>query len=309
MEQKRVIALGFFDGVHLGHGRLLEEAVRLARAQGFCAAALTFDRHPDAVIRGEAVRLLSSPQEREDLMRRIYGIDEVLFLHFDSERMAQPWQDFVLDTLLRQYHAAHVVCGENFRFGYRGAGTPEALRQLCAAYGVGCTVIPSVLQDGSVISSTRIRQLLSQGELAAATRCLGHRHCFTGTVSHGAHLGTTLGFPTANLLVPEEILPPKFGVYVTQVFVDGRAYDAMTNVGLSPTVDAQLLRIESHLLDYHGDLYGKRIRVEFVAPVRPEQRFESLAALRAQLRQDLRFTQDYCSRLPHSEVTDENANR
>ena len=280
MEQQRVIALGFFDGVHLGHGALLREAVRIAGQRGLKAAAISFDRHPGTLIPGRSVKLLSSCAEREALMRRLYGIDEVIFLHFDRARMEQPWQKFVTQTLVRQYGAAHVICGESFRFGYRGEGTPELLRRCCAAHGVGVTVIAPVQVEGRTVSSTYIRQLLAEGDVLEAARYLGHRHCFTGEVSHGAHLGSSLGFPTANLLVPEELLAPRFGVYATVVYCAGRAYGAVTNVGVAPTVGARPVRIESNLLDFAGDLYGRTIRVEFQSFLRAETRFASLKALK-----------------------------
>ena len=181
----RVIALGFFDGVHIGHGALLRRTRERATELGLRAAAMSFDSHPDTLVSGVPVPLINSMDDRAALMRRLYGIDDVIFAHFDRAMMEMPWEDFLGDFLVRQHGAAHLVCGHDFRFGYRGQGTPERLREYCAAHGLGCDVIPEVLLDGRTVSSTYIRTLLTEGQMEEAERYLGHAHVLSGVVRHG----------------------------------------------------------------------------------------------------------------------------
>lgn len=281
--QKYVIALGFFDGVHLGHGGLLRQARAVADRLQIPAAALTLDTHPDALLRGEAVALLNTPAERELLMRRLYGIDEVLTLHFDREVMRQPWEDFVRTTLAQRYHAAHLVCGHDYRFGAGGAGTPALLAQTARSLGIGFDCIPEIRLDGQTVSSTLIRRLLRDGEMRQAVRFLGHPHLLSGTVVRGRQLGRTLGIPTANMAVSESILLPRRGVYAAKARFDGQERLAVVNIGCRPTVHGETVTVEPWLLDFDGDLYGHELCLALYDFIRPEREFPSLDALRAEI--------------------------
>lgn len=293
-KRNRVIALGFFDGVHKGHGALLRRAAELAEGMNFIPAAVTFDAHPTQVILGQSSPLLTTPAERADLMRRLYGIQDVIVAHFDDILMHMPWQEFVTVLLLRDHGAAHLVVGHDFRFGYRGEGTPEKLKQFCTELGLGCDIIPPVEVDGIRISSSYIRTLVAQGEMERATDFLGHPHTLTDQVRHGKKIGTRLGFPTMNLQIPAGNVVPAFGVYATRVWVDGKAYIAATNVGIRPTVgDNRPVTVEGSLLDFSGDLYGKTVRMEFFRRIRPEQKFDTLDALRSQIARDVQSIRDY----------------
>ena len=278
-----VLALGFFDGVHLGHGGLLNKTREMADRLGLPAAALTFDTHPDTLVFGAKVPLLNTPEERKYLMQSLYGIDEVLTLHFDRATMEQPWQEFVHKTLVQKYRAAHVVCGHDYRFGAGGRGTPEKLAEECARLGLGFDCIPEIRLEGQTVSSTLIRGLLEGGETAKAVRFLGHPHILTGTVISGRHLGRTLGIPTANLSVSEGILVPKFGVYAARAVFDGQTRPAVVNIGVRPTVDGHTVTVEPWILDFDGDLYGHTLRLELTDFLRPEQKFASLEALKAEV--------------------------
>jgi riboflavin kinase/FMN adenylyltransferase len=286
--QGRVLALGFFDGVHEGHATLLRRTAERAREKGLEAAVLTFDVHPDVLVSGQAVALISSPEDRRELIRRGFGIETVLQLHFDRALMQMPWERF-LDWVREEYAAAHLVCGHDFTFGWRGEGNPQRLREYCEENGLGCDVMPEVCLDGASVSSTRIRGLLLEGRLEEANRLLGHPHVLTGVVCHGRHLGSTIGFPTANLTFAPGVLVPAHGVYVGRLELEGereRKY-AVTNVGVRPTVDdSGAVTVESYIPDYSGDLYGKKVRLEFLAFLRPERRFASLADLQAQIGKD-----------------------
>lgn len=279
----RVIALGFFDGVHLGHRALLCQTAALAHSLGAQATAITFDPHPDALLFGQAQNLLTTLKDRQELMQRLCHIDELIVLPFDEAMRTRPPEVFVHDILIEQLHAVHVVCGENFRFGYRGQGDLQSLRSICAQYQIGCSILPPVLYRGEIICSTRIRTLLQQGQLALANELLGHPYCLTGQVIHGQHLGHTLGFPTANFAFPRELLPPQFGVYVTQAQLNDVHYPAVTNLGLRPTVSSHEIFVESFLLGFDGDLYGQSFRLDFLDFLRPEQKFSSLSQLKQQI--------------------------
>ena len=292
---KRVIALGFFDGVHLGHGELLRAVRTAADKLEAAPCAFTFDRSPTAVITGQMVPLLSSVEDRIWLMRRYYGIQEVIVASFDAmQRM--DWQDFITDYLVRELNVVYVVAGHDFHFGYMGKGNPPRLREKCAQLGLGCDIIGRVEQDGITISSTYIRTLVAQGEMERAGEFLGHPHTLTDRVAHGKKIGgSALGFPTVNLRVPAGVIVPAFGVYATRVWFDGQCRNGVTNVGVRPTVEDNdgRVTVESYILDFDGDLYGHEIRVEFFKRLRGERRFPSLEALANEIGRNADQTRAY----------------
>jgi riboflavin kinase/FMN adenylyltransferase len=299
-ETKRVIALGFFDGVHIGHGALIRRVTDVAAQLGAIPTALTFDPHPDSVILGAAVPLINTPADRADLMRRIYGIQEVIIARFDQRMMKMPWEEFVEDYLVRQRGVIHVVAGHDFHFGYKGMGNPERLREKCRELGIGCDIIEKVEKDGITVSSTYIRTLIAQGEIELANSFLGHPHSLTNTVGHGNKLGSTLGFPTVNLRMPPGLLVPAYGVYASRVLLDnGESHLAVTNVGVRPTVDDERhLTVEGFLLDFQGDLYGKTLRMEFYKYLREECKFPCLDALKAEIMLNVSQTREYFAEHP-----------
>lgn len=281
----RVIALGFFDGVHLGHASLLEMAKKRAAETGLSPAVMSFDLHPDTLVAGTNVPLINSLFDRREILRRCYGIDDVLLVHFDETMMHMPWDAFVEQLLVERYGAKHLVCGYDFRFGDKGEGDPERLREKCRELGIGCDVLPRFTLDGITVSSTYIRGLLERGEMEEAARFLGHPHCISGEVVHGRQLGRTMGIPTANLLIGDHVLEPAYGVYATKVILpDGTEKPAVTNVGVRPTVDdSRKVTVEPWILDFEGDLYGKHIRVDFYHRLRGEQKFSGLEELRQEI--------------------------
>ena len=296
---KRVIALGFFDGVHKGHGALLRTVAQVADRLGAKPCAFTFDRSPTAAITGQAVPLLSSVEDRVWLMRRYYGIEEVIVAPFDGMQKMD-WQDFVSEYLQKELGCVHVVAGHDFHFGYMGKGNPQRLQEKCRELGMGCDIIQKVEQDGITISSTYIRTLIAQGEMERANQFLGHPHTLTNRVAHGKKIGTTtLGFPTVNLLIPQGVIVPAYGVYATRVWFDGQCRCAVTNVGVRPTVEDNdgHVTVEGFILDFDGDLYGHEIRMEFYKYLRPEQKFASMQALADEIRHNAQQTRDYFRQL------------
>ena len=292
--RERVIALGFFDGVHLGHGALLRRAAEEARKRGCESAVFTFDRPPKEVITGIPCPLINSPEDRAELVKRLYGIDEMIMVPFDDEMRTTPWDRFVTDILVGRYGAVHLVAGHDHHFGHRNQGSPELLKEKCAELGLGCDIIPAVTLNGVTVSSTHIRKLLEEGDVETARAFLGHPHVLTQTVGHGRQLGRTIGIPTANLVAPPHVLLPKRGVYAAKITLpDGRAFGGVTNVGVRPTVNnGQDVTVEPWILDFDGDLYGQAIRVEFFRRLRDERKFESLDALRSQIETDAGKTRE-----------------
>ena len=293
--KKKVIALGFFDGIHLGHQALLRRAVDRAREHNMTPAVFTFDRVPKEVITGIPCPLINSPEDRKDLLRRLYGIQEIIMVPFDDEMRTTAWDEFVTEILVKRYHAVHLVAGHDHHFGHKNAGSPELLMEKCTELGLGCDIIPKVEIGETTVSSTYIRRLVELGQIDRANRFLGHPHTLTGTVAHGRGIGSARLYPTANIQLPPHVLIPSHGVYVTRVYLpDGSSYAAVTNVGTRPTVNNGTdVTVEACLLDFEGDLYGKTLRLEFHDHLRQEVRFDSMDALRAQISADVESTRAY----------------
>lgn len=281
MTNKTIFALGFFDGVHLGHQALLKACRELAKQLNCKAGVVTFVGHPDELVTGKKTMLINTYQDRRRLLKG-YGMETVVELTFDETLMKLPWQDFY-QMLRREYNAVGLVCGEDFRFGFRGQGNAALLKQICAADGIPCSVIPQQKLAGIPVSSTHIRSLLQRGNIEEAEKFLGHRHSFTGTVVKGQQLGRKLGTPTANLSLPAELLSLPFGVYICRAKAEGIDCPAVTNIGIRPTVSGENVTVEPWLLDYEGNLYGQELTLEFCRYLRPERKFPSLAELQEEI--------------------------
>ena len=293
METKYIFALGFFDGVHLGHQSLLKECCRLARSMGAVPAAITFDAHPQSLFLPDPPVLLSTEADRRRLLHQ-YGIKVVHTLPVTRETMSIPWERFVQRLL--ELGASGFVCGDDFRFGHRGEGDSAKLRQFCEERGLPCVVVSEQTLNGKRISSPLIRRRIDSGDMESAPKYLGHPHVLTGTVVHGQQIGRKLGFPTANLLIPPAVAVPKFGVYACRAVIDGKSYPAVTNVGTRPTVAGTGVTVEPWILDFEGDLYDRQIRVEFYYFLRPEMKFPDLEALKAEILRNADQTRAYLKR-------------
>ena len=277
-----VLALGFFDGVHLGHGGLLRMARQRADEKGLLAACVTFDRHPAGLVLGEAPLLLNTAEERALLMRSLYAMDQVLVLPFDEALRNEPWEQFAL-RMVQEYGARHIICGHDFRFGKGGGGNAERLAAFCEAQGLGFDCIDKITLDGTTVSSTHIRSLLLSGKTAEAVRFLGHGHLLSGKVVDGRKVGRTLGVPTANLQLAEGILLPEKGVYAAKAQVVGAVYPAVVNIGCRPTFGGEGITVEPWLLDYNGDLYGQELKLWLYDYLRPERKFATPMELKAEI--------------------------
>lgn len=291
---RRVIALGYFDGVHLGHGALLRLARERAAQLDAVPSMLSFDCHPSTLLADAPEPMLTGVDDRRGLAARLYGVTDCIVLHFDRARMCQPWQAF-LQEMRDTFGAVWFVVGEDFRCGWRGEGTPARLRAWGEERGCGVDVVPQLRLDGEPVSSTRIRALVAAGRMEEAARLLGHRHGMTAEVCHGRRLGHEIGVPTLNQRVAPGLLAPKPGSYFAlAVTPDGIERPAITSVSTRPTVsENDAVTVESHLLEGCGELYGVPVRVEFCRYDAPIVRFDSIAALKARIDRSVAAAREY----------------
>ena len=289
-ENQKVFALGFFDGVHLGHRALLAECTRLATEYGAKTAAITFDAHPRACFAGEVPMLLTSLEYRIELLHQA-GAELVTVVPATAQTMSTPWETF-LENLRRQ-GAAGFVCGHDFRFGHKGEGTAALLEDYCRRENLPCAIVPEQLLEGIRISSSHIRSLLLEGAVEEAARFLGRPYSICGQVVSGRKLGRTIGVPTANLRLPEDTVCPRLGVYAGRVRVEGESYLAVTNIGSRPTVEGHHITVEPWILDFSGDLYGVALELELHRFLRPERKFSSLEELRQEIQRNAAQTREF----------------
>ncbi len=283
---RTVVALGMFDGVHLGHQRLIRLAVRLAKQQRATSVAITFDPDPQQVLDPAAgASMLMSLDERIRHIRAL-GAGAVWVIPFSRAFSRTPPEAFVERMLVERMRAGAIVVGQSFRFGKDRRGDFRLLQSLARRYGMRVIALPAVRRAGAVVSSSRIREALRRGELAAARRLLGHPPTLTGTVVRGEGRATALGFPTANLRLARQLTPPP-GVYSVRARLGARTCKGVMNLGRRPTFGRGPLTCEVHLLGFHGQLYGRALTVELIRLLRDEQRFSDPAALARQIARDV----------------------
>jgi riboflavin kinase/FMN adenylyltransferase len=283
-----VVALGNFDGVHLGHQAVLRRAVEEGRKRGARVVAATFDPHPRAVL-GPRVqpKLLTTLELRREALLR-YGAHEVRVIRFDEELSRKSPAEFVGDVLIGEIGAEAVVVGENFRFGHRAVGDVEELTRLMRSFEAEVYTVPVRSEGGKGgISSTRIRELVALGGVGEAAKLLGRPYVLRGEVIVGDRRGRSIGFPTANVLPDPAAVVPARGVYAGFVRVGKDVHPACTNVGLAPTFERGESRIEAYLIDFEGDLYGRVVDVSFVQKIRAEKKFSGVDQLKEQIARDV----------------------
>ncbi len=279
-----VVALGMFDGVHLGHralmARLTDEAKRLRAVP----AVFTFSNHPLDVLGGN-VSMLSGVRERNQMLLAL-GAEQVESVPFTRELAALSTEEFV-DLLAEHWEIRALVVGYNYSCGARGAGTPETLKEIGSRRGFSVIVVSPVLYEGEPVSSTRIREALERGDVELARKLLRRRYTLCGKVVQNKRIGRRIGFPTANIDPELKRVIPAEGVYATYAFLRGSAFRAATNIGSNPTVHGEKLSIETHLIDFDADIYGETLTVAFRKRLRDEETFESVDAMREQIRADV----------------------
>jgi riboflavin kinase/FMN adenylyltransferase len=282
------VTIGVFDGVHRGHQALLGRVAEEAAARGLLPGAITFDRHPMGVVRpGSNPKLLTTLRQRIELLGD-YGMAFVLVLPFTPKLSRMAAEEFAVKVLLEAVSARVVVVGANFRFGHRAAGDPRLIAELARPRGVDVVAVALDAEAGDVVSSTRIREALAAGEVESAARLLGRPFAVRGRVVRGAERGRLLGIPTANLRVPARLMLPGKGVYAGRLQAErSQPLPAVTNVGVSPQFGGTELRVETHVLDFDGDLYGQRVQVSFEHRLRDETVFPDVEALVKQMGDDV----------------------
>lgn len=280
------VTIGSFDGVHRGHQTLIRQLVEQAEREGLSAGLITFHPHPSAILTPHApIPYLTTLEEKLALLKPL-GLDWVAVLSFTSRLAHTPAREFVR-LLLERFNLRIVWVGEDFALGYRRKGDVPALREMGREMGFRVHAVPFVTNGEAKISSTRIRALLLDGQVRGAARLLGRLYALSGEVVHGARRGRCIGFPTANIEVPHGRVVPANGVYATYALLGGERYLSVTNIGVRPSFDHGARSIEAHLLDFERDIYGQRLKIEFVARLRDERRFADVGELIAQIGRDV----------------------
>ena len=286
--RKVCLAIGFFDGVHLGHQQVIRQTITDAKQHEAIGLVVTFDRHPNTVVAPSRVPPLiySLPQKLRAI--EAVGADTLLLIHFDKAFSEQTGEGFVRGLTRDLGHIQSLCVGESFVFGHKRGGNVELLRKLGAELNFAAHGMSAVSLDGRAVSSTRIREAVGAGDLDGVSQMLGRAYSLAGTVVRGDGLGQQLGFPTANVDTAGLVLPPH-GVYAVHAESGGKTYRAVLNIGHRPTLQNPnpQLRVEAHLLDFTGDLYGQEVELAFVEKLRAEKQFGSLAELRAQIARDI----------------------
>lgn len=278
------LALGNFDGVHVGHQQLIKECVDFARNNKGTAAAYIFDPHPALVIKpSQAPRLLVTAEHKAELLAAL-GLDLLIYAAFTTQVAKISPHDFVRHILVEKLHVQQVVVGFNYSFGFRGAGTPDLLKELGTQYGFKTIVVEPVERNGRVVSSSAIRQAIEEGNIELAADMLGSHPFLSGQVVKGEQRGHSIGFPTANLSVNPEITVPGIGVYAAIARIDQHYYKAVVNVGRKPTFHADYPTVvEAHLIDFQQEIYGRELQLTFLKKIRDERKFNGIEELVKQI--------------------------
>ena len=279
------VALGFFDGVHLAHQKIISIAVDYAKKNSLSPIALSFDASPMELLSSDKVKYLTTKEEKKKIIEALGATAS--FLPLTKELLSMEAENFVKEILVGEYNIKHAVCGYNYRFGKNGKGDTALLTKLGAEYGFEVTICDCEMLSGDSISSSRIRKLISSGEIEVANSLMGRNFALQGVVCEGKHLGRKLGFPTANVFFDEHTVTPKNGVYKTLVTIENKSYTAITNTGVNPTVGTEALRTETYIPDFNEDIYGKEIRIEFLSFIREERKFNSIEELKSQIQEDV----------------------
>ncbi len=285
-----VLALGNFDGVHLGHRQILCETVSLARRLGAAPAFWMFDVHPQRYFGNASVKLITSADDRMQIMKQS-GMEYAVIAEFGALKDMAPSE--FLSFLKNEMNCVGAVCGYNFSFGKRGSGRADDVK---AFFGDAAHVVPHFTLDGESVSSSRVREMIEAGEMTEAARLLGRLYSVSGEVVSGRRIGRQMDFPTANIIVPSDVVAPREGVYATFAEVGGKSYPAVTNYGTNPTVtDLKDMRLETHISGFDGDIYGNTIRISFIEKIRSPKKFASLDELKNAIAEDKKRADAICS--------------
>jgi len=282
------VALGNFDGVHLGHQELIKKAVERARADGLKAAVFTFSNHPKNLLPHEKkVKSILDKKEKAEIIEGL-GVDYLFNIPFTKAVMTMTPEQFVQNLLLDKFNMKAAFCGFNYNFGYKAQGNPDVLREIGAREGFTVTEMPPYKIKGDIVSSSLIRTLVASGQVEKCKTYMGRHYAIGGEVVVGNRLGRKLGFPTSNLVIDQDMVTPPNGVYITYCTYNGVQYPSVTNVGIKPTIGTYTKNVETHIFNFDKELYGKHITVEFLKKTRDEVKFDSVRDLSEQIVRDCR---------------------
>jgi riboflavin kinase/FMN adenylyltransferase len=291
-ERRTVVSVGNFDGLHIGHQKILKAMVERARQEGRIAAAITFDPHPLKILRPQAAPPLIMTIGQRLAGFAQFGLDAALVIRFDEALAHVPAEEFVRNMLVETVRADAILVGANFRFGHQQTGDVALLTRLGVRYGFAVEIVEPAEVNGKLVSSTAIRQAIADGNVEEAGALLGYTFVLTGTVQSGAGRGAKIVFPTLNLAAEQELLPAR-GVYATETFLRGKLYRSVTNVGVRPTFDGHGITVESHLFDFSDTITSGAMEVRFRKRLREERKFPDAEALRAQIALDITTAKSY----------------
>ena len=293
--RKSAVALGKFDGVHLGHQAIIRE-LKKKKDGDTKTVIITFSVSPEAVLSHKNLKYIMTDGEKQEYFEKS-GIDYLIDLKLDTDFLRMEAEEFVRTCLVEKLGVKKVVCGRDFRFGRDRKGDVDFLRNAGQKYDFETEIVEHVVIENTEISSTKIRAEILKGNLEQANAMLGHKYSVTGIVQHGNELGRKINFPTVNILPPyDKILPPN-GVYMSECLLKGKSLKGITNIGVKPTVGSQRIEIETNIFDYSGDLYGETVTIEFLKFLRPERKFASMLELQSQIEKDIIMAKSYDIRL------------
>lgn len=292
---RTAITIGKFDGVHIGHQKLLDKVLN-AKRESCSAVVFTFDRFPGKILSGSEQTYLLSEDEKQEFMRE-YGMDYYVMFPFSKETASMEPEEFVSEVLVKTMHVEKLYVGKDFRFGKERKGDVSLLERLAIQFGFEFEAIEKETHRDEVVSSSRIRDEVMNGNAEEVCAMLGRPYAISGPVIHGRQLGRTIGIPTINLTIPEGKIRPKSGVYCSKVLISGTEFNGITNIGTKPTVQDELIYgAETYLFDCNEDLYGNNVTIELLHYVRMEQKFSSIDDLMQQLERDKQYAKDYFMR-------------
>lgn len=289
---KPILTIGNYDGVHIGHRLIIARVVEKARAVSGTPMLMTFSPHPHSVLEPDSYIRLITPLHLKEKLIAESGIEAMFVIPFNDHLRSISPEDFIEDILLRRLGVAGIIVGYDFRFGKGGSGDVKMLQNFAQKKGFYFDVVEAVTIDGEKIGSNRIRRLIMDGDVRNAARLLDRPHMIEGMVVHGVNRGKSIGFPTINFETVFELIPQN-GVYITEVGFDGQRWPSVTNIGFNPTFDGKKLLVETHILNYSGDLYDREVVIYFHERIREERRFKDIAELKTRIFEDVAFARKY----------------
>ena len=286
--KQSVVTIGNFDGLHRGHQVLIKKATEYAKKKNVSSIVFTFKNHPVNYFKPNSVKNIITNSEKIEILKSM-NVDYVINIPFDEYMTKISGHDFVKEILLDTLGAKKVIVGHDFTFARNKEGNIRLLKDLSEKYGFELEVVNPIKIDDIRISSTHIRNLISSGDVESVYKYLGRNYTLSGEVVHARKIGRTIGFPTANIRIDENMVIPKVGIYATKVYIDNKIYYGATNIGYNPTVNGTNLSIETNILEFDDDIYGKNITIEFLQRIRDEKKFNGIEELKNQLQKDTKY--------------------